>query len=89
MEYVKFGNIGMDVLKICLGIMGFGDKDKWIYKWVLNEVNSCFIIKKVFDLGINFFDMVNIYFYGESEKIVGCVLKDYVNCDDVVLVIKV
>lgn len=46
MEYVKFGNTGMDVSKICLGTMGFGDKDKWIHKWVLDEANSRPIIKK-------------------------------------------
>lgn len=46
MKYVKFGNTGMDVSKICLGTMGFGDKDKWIHKWVLDEANSRPIIKK-------------------------------------------
>lgn len=25
MEYVKFGNTGLDVSRICLGAMGFGD----------------------------------------------------------------
>ena len=25
MDYVKFGNTGMDVSRICLGAMGFGD----------------------------------------------------------------
>ncbi|EIA7971907.1 aldo/keto reductase [Listeria monocytogenes] len=89
MEYVKFGNTGMDVSKICLGTMGFGDKDKWIHKWVLNEANSRPIIKKALDLGINFFDTANIYSYGESEKIVGRALKDYANRDDVVLATKV
>ncbi|MBC1940832.1 aldo/keto reductase [Listeria seeligeri] len=89
MEYLKFGNTGMDVSKICLGTMGFGDKDKWLHKWVLDEANSRPIIKKALDLGINFFDTANIYSYGESEKIVGRALKDYANRDDVVLATKV
>lgn len=89
MEYLKFGNTGMDVSKICLGTMGFGDKDKWLHKWVLDEANSRPIIKKAVDLGINFFDTANIYSYGESEKIVGRALKDYANRDDIVLATKV
>ncbi|EMG28647.1 hypothetical protein X560_1190 [Listeria fleischmannii 1991] len=89
MEYVKFGNTGMDVSKICLGTMGFGDADKWIHKWVLDEAKSRDVIKKALDLGINFFDTANIYSYGESEKIVGRALKDFSNRDDIVLATKV
>jgi aryl-alcohol dehydrogenase-like predicted oxidoreductase len=37
MEYTKLGNTGMDVSRICLGCMGFGDAERWIHKWVLNE----------------------------------------------------
>ena len=36
-EYTKLGNTGMDVSRICLGCMGFGDAERWIHKWVLNE----------------------------------------------------
>lgn len=89
MEYVKFGNTGMDVSRICLGAMGFGDAEKWTHKWVLDEEHSRPIIKKAFDLGINFFDTANIYSMGESEKILGRALKDYANRDDIVLATKV
>ncbi|AXI09824.1 aldo/keto reductase [Oceanobacillus zhaokaii] len=89
MEYVKFGNTGMDVSRICLGAMGFGDTEKWIHKWVLNEEHSRPVIKKALDLGINFFDTANIYSMGESEKILGRALKDYADRDDIVLATKV
>ncbi|WP_066193389.1 MULTISPECIES: aldo/keto reductase [Gracilibacillus] len=89
MEYVKFGNTGLDVSRICLGAMGFGDPDKWIHKWVLNEEKSRPVIKKAIDLGINFFDTANIYSMGESEKILGRALKDYAKRDDIVLATKV
>ena len=89
MEYVKFGNTGMDVSRICLGAMGFGDAKKWTHKWVLDEEHSRPIIKKALDLGINFFDTANIYSMGESEKILGRALKDYANRDDIVLATKV
>lgn len=89
MEYVKFGNTGMDVSRICLGAMGFGDAGKWTHKWVLDEEHSRPVIKKALDLGINFFDTANIYSLGESEKILGRALKDYAKRDDIVLATKV
>ena len=89
MEYVKFGNTGMDVSRICLGAMGFGDVEKWTHKWVLDEEHSRPVIKKALDLGINFFDTANVYSMGESEKILGRALKDYAKRDDIVLATKV
>src|SRR3954467_3777699 len=89
MEYVKFGSSGMDVSRICLGAMGFGDTEKWVHKWILNEEQSLPIIKKALDLGINFFDTANVYSMGESEKILGRALKDYAKRDDIVLATKV
>ena len=48
-EYTKLGNTGMDVSRICIGCMGFGDAERWTHKWVLNEENSRPIIKKALD----------------------------------------
>ena len=77
MEYIKFGNTGMDVSRLCLGGMSFGDSEKWIHQWVLNEDKSRPIIKKALELGINFFDTANVYSGGTSEEILGKALKDY------------
>jgi aryl-alcohol dehydrogenase-like predicted oxidoreductase len=77
MECTKLGNTGMDVSRICLGCMGFGDAERWIHKWVLNEENSRPIIKKALELGINFFDTANVYSLGNSEEILGRALKDF------------
>jgi hypothetical protein len=46
MEYAKLGNSGMDVSRICLGCMGFGDAERGVHKWVLNDESSQPIIKK-------------------------------------------
>ena len=61
MEYTKLGNSGMDVSRICLGCMGFGDPERGVHKWVLNDESSQPIIKKALELGINFFDTANVY----------------------------
>lgn len=88
MEYTKLGNTGMDISKICLGCMGFGDATKWIHSWVLDEQKSREIIKHAIDLGINFFDTANVYSLGTSEEYLGRALKDYANRDDIVIATK-
>ncbi|MDR4947337.1 aldo/keto reductase [Neobacillus cucumis] len=89
MEYMKLGNTGLDVSRLCLGCMSFGVAEKWIHQWVLNEEQSRPIIKKALDLGINFFDTANVYSMGTSEEILGRALKDYANRDEIVLATKV
>ena len=89
MEYVKLGNTGLDVSKICLGCMSFGDPQKWIHSWVLNEEETRKIIKKALDLGVNFFDTANVYGVGSSEEILGRALKDYAAREKVVIATKV
>ena len=89
MEYTKLGNTGLDVSRICLGCMGFGDSQKWTHSWVLDNENSRPIIKKALELGINFFDTANIYSLGASEEILGSAIKDYAKRDEVVIATKV
>lgn len=89
MEYAKLGKTGLDVSRICLGTMGFGDPGRWVHKWVLDEENSRPVIQKALDLGINFFDTANVYSVGRSEEILGKALKDMANRDEVVIATKV
>ncbi|WP_138756425.1 aldo/keto reductase [Paenibacillus sinopodophylli] len=89
MEYIKFGNTGMDVSRICLGCMSFGDVLPGGHQWVLDEEHSRPIVKRALELGINFFDTANIYAGGTSEEIIGKALKDYANRDEMVLATKV
>ena len=88
MEYVRLGSTGMKVSRICLGCMGFGDAERWIHKWVLNEENSRPIIKHALELGINFFDTANVYSIGASEEILGRALKDFASRDEVIIATK-
>ena len=89
MQYTKLGTTGMDVSRICLGCMGFGDAANWVHKWVLNEADSRPIIKKALELGINFFDTANVYSIGVSEEITGRALKDFAKRHEVVIATKV
>jgi aryl-alcohol dehydrogenase-like predicted oxidoreductase len=88
MEYIRFGNTGMRVSRICLGTMTYGKpNDRW--KWALNEDESRPFIKKALELGINFFDTADVYSYGSSEEVVGAALRDFARRDEIVLATKV
>ncbi|KZD21251.1 aldo/keto reductase [Tardiphaga robiniae] len=89
MDYVKFGNTGLDVSRLCLGCMTYGISDRGAHAWTLDEEKSRPLIKQAIELGINFFDTANVYSDGTSEEIVGRALKDFTRRDDVVLATKV
>ena len=89
MEYARLGSTGMKVSRICLGCMGYGDAERGVHKWVLNEESSRPIIKHALELGINFFDTANVYSSGTSEEYLGRALKDFATRDEVVIATKV
>ncbi len=89
MEYTKLGNTGLDVSRICLGCMGFGDASRWTHPWVLDEELSRPIIRRALELGVNFFDTANVYSMGTSEEYLGRALKDFARRDEVVIATKV
>jgi aryl-alcohol dehydrogenase-like predicted oxidoreductase len=89
MEYVNFGGTGLEVSKICLGCMTFGDPSRGNHAWSLNEDDSRTLLKQAIDLGINFLDTANTYSDGSSEEIVGRAIKDFAKREDIVLATKV
>ena len=89
MEYAKLGRTGLDVSRIALGCMTFGEPERGKHPWSLAENDSRLIIKRAIELGINFFDTANVYSDGSSEEIVGRALRDYARRDEVVLATKV
>ena len=89
MDYVKLGRTGMDVSRICLGCMSFGDPQGGTHAWSLNERDSQPLIRRAIEHGINFFDTANVYSAGSSEEIVGKALKEYTKRDEIVLATKV
>lgn len=89
MQYTKLGNTGLDVSRIALGCMGYGDPDRWHHKWTLRDDEARPLIMKALDMGINFFDTANIYAFGDSERILGRALKGVANRDEIVIETKV
>jgi len=87
MDYVRLGNTGLKVSRLCLGCMTYGTS-KW-RPWVLDEEASRPFIKRALEHGINFFDTADIYSLGVSEEVVGRALKDYAKRHEVVIATKV
>jgi len=89
MEYVRLGKTGLEVSRLCLGCMSYGDPNRGNHAWSLPEDESRPFIRRALDLGINFFDTANVYSDGSSEEIVGKALTDFARRDEVVLATKV
>ena len=89
MQYVKLGSTGMDVSRICLGCLGYGEPDRGIQSWSLSEQDTRPFIQRALEEGINFFDTANVYSAGSSEEILGRALRDFANRDEVVVATKV
>lgn len=88
MKYTKLGNSDLNVSRVCMGCMGFGDAAHGQHTWTLDEEHSREIIKHGLDLGINFFDTAIAYQSGTSEQYLGRALKDFARRDDVVVATK-
>ncbi len=88
MKYTKLGNSDLNVSRICMGCMGFGDAANGQHSWTLDEEQSRKIIRHGLELGINFFDTAIAYQSGTSEQYVGRALQDYAKRDQVVVATK-
>lgn len=88
MEYTKLGNSDLNVSRICMGCMGFGDAGNGQHSWTIDEEHSREIIKHGLELGVNFFDTAVGYQNGTSEMYVGRALKDFAKREDVVVATK-
>jgi 1-deoxyxylulose-5-phosphate synthase len=88
-EYTKLGSTGLDVSRICLGCMSFGEPARGNHLWSLDEAASRPILLRAIEAGINFFDTANVYSDGSSEEIVGRVLAEHARRDEIVVATKV
>lgn len=88
MEYTKLGNSDLNVSRICLGCMGFGDAASGQHSWTVDEEQSRAVIKRALELGVNFFDTAIVYQNGTSEQFVGRALRDFAKRDEVVVATK-
>ncbi len=69
MHYVNLGATGLQVSRVCLGMMSYGNNFE--RPWVLDEDEAEPIVRAAADGGINFFDTADVYSAGASETATG------------------
>ena len=87
MKTVRLGTTGLEVSRLTLGCMTYGDPE-W-RSWILDEGAARDHFRRALDLGINFFDTANMYSKGVSEEITGKMLRELAHREDYVLASKV
>ena len=88
MKYTRLGNSDLNVSRVCMGCMGFGDAGQGQHAWTLDEEHSREIIRRGLELGVNFYDTAIAYQSGTSEQYVGRALRDFARRDEVVVATK-
>src|SRR5580765_2360028 len=73
MEYVNLGATGLQVSRVCLGMMSFGEHAS--REWALDEAAAEPIVRRAVEGGVIFFDTADVYNGGESEVLTGKLLK--------------
>jgi len=92
MKYVKLGNTGVDISRICLGMMSFGKPggEHGLFPWARDFDDGKPIFKRAIELGINYFDTANVYQLGTSEEVTGKLIREFaLDRDDIVVATKV
>src|SRR5215204_1618098 len=88
MEYRRLGSTGLQVSRICLGMMSYGSP-QW-REWVLDLDASRPLVRAAAEAGITFFDTADMYSLGVSEEVTGVLLRElFAHRDDYVLATKV
>ncbi len=88
MQHIRLGNTGLQVSRICLGMMSYGTPE-W-RDWVLDLDASRPLVRAAVDAGITFFDTADMYSDGVSEEVTGTLLREFfARRDDYVLATKV
>ena len=88
MDYVKLGRTGLDVSRICLGCMTYGEPSQGNHAWTLDEAASRPFFERALAMGINFFDTANVYSDGSSERITGRALREMARREEIVVATK-
>jgi aryl-alcohol dehydrogenase (NADP+) len=86
MQTTRLGRTGLEVSRICLGMMTYGTP-QW-RPWVLDEEASRPVVRHAVELGINFFDTADMYSGGESEVLTGRFVREFCRREEVVIATK-
>ena len=86
MEYVRLGRSSLRVSRIAFGAMGIGDPG-W-RSWVLTEEQARPLVRRALEAGITLFDTCDYYSGGQSEIVLGRLLREMSPREEVVIATK-
>src|ERR687887_1727466 len=88
MENVRLGSTGLQVTRLCLGMMSYysGGASR---PWMLDEAAAEPIVRRAVEGGIRFFDTADMYSRGGSEVVTGRLLRKLLSREEYVLATKV
>ena len=87
MMVATLGRTGLQVSRLCLGMMSYGSP-QW-RPWILDEEAARPIVRRAIELGVNFLDTADTYSAGESEILVGKFVREFGRRDEMVIATKV
>ncbi|POR55080.1 aryl-alcohol dehydrogenase-like predicted oxidoreductase [Paraburkholderia eburnea] len=87
MEYVRLGQSGLKVSRLCLGTMNMGTP-QW-KPWIFDEAQSEPIVRHALEAGVNFIDLADFYSTGVGEEVVGRILRRLARREEIVVTTKV
>jgi aryl-alcohol dehydrogenase-like predicted oxidoreductase len=89
MKYVRLGQSGLKISRMCLGCMGFGSPGRGNQAWALGYEDALVIARQAVEAGVNFFDTANVYSDGASEEITGRIVRELMPRDEAIIATKV
>ena len=89
MDTLRLGSSGLEVSRIILGCMSYGDPTMGAHPWSIGLDESRPFFRQAIEAGITTFDTANVYSQGSSEQVTGELLNEFARRDEVVIATKV
>jgi aryl-alcohol dehydrogenase-like predicted oxidoreductase len=89
MDSLRLGTSGLEVSRVILGCMSYGEPGRGRQPWSLGLDDSRPFFRQAIEAGITTFDTANVYSLGSSEEITGQLLGEFAKRDEVVIATKV
>lgn len=88
MEYTRLGDTGLQISRLILGCMSYGDPHRGTHEWSLGIEDARPLFRRAVEAGITVFDTANVYSLGSSEEITGTLLREFSTRDEVIIATK-
>src|SRR6478736_3515599 len=88
MQYTTLGSTDLQISRLVLGCMSYGEPGLGGHGWSLTEEASRPFFREAIEAGITTFDTANVYSLGSSEEITGRMLREFSTRDQVVIATK-